>query len=86
MKSTIYAAIHEEIGGTKILSAWRLEVTSCLGALISLLATIVTLFPHANKPLPQWPSHISINTLLSIYTVLFKAMLILVILVYVAQL
>ncbi|RWA11777.1 hypothetical protein EKO27_g3339 [Xylaria grammica] len=85
MASTRHAAIRE-FGAKTVISDWRLEVASCLVAFISLLATIVTLFPHANNPLPQWPFHVSINTLLSIYTVVFKATLISVLSVCVAQL
>ncbi|KAI1125888.1 hypothetical protein F5Y10DRAFT_294266 [Nemania abortiva] len=59
-----------------IFDGWKLEAVSCLVAFISLLATAVTLFPYANNPLPQWPFHVSINTLLSIYTVILKTALI----------
>ncbi|QKX62390.1 uncharacterized protein TRUGW13939_09549 [Talaromyces rugulosus] len=33
---------------------------------------VVTLYPHQNKPIPQWPFQISINTLLSIYGFVLK--------------
>ncbi|KAI0188363.1 hypothetical protein EV127DRAFT_482705 [Xylaria flabelliformis] len=69
-----------------IVTSWRLEVACCLATFISLLATIVTLLPHANSPLPQWPFSLSINTLLAIYTVVFKSTLISVISACIAQL
>lgn len=34
---------------------------------------VATLFPHRNHPIPQWPFEISINALLSIYTLVFKS-------------
>lgn len=52
-------------------SVW-LEVTSCLFGLISIAAIVATLYPHQNKPIPQWPFQISINTLLSIYGFVLK--------------
>ncbi|ETS87796.1 hypothetical protein PFICI_01624 [Pestalotiopsis fici W106-1] len=36
---------------------------------------MATLYPHAGQPLPQWPLKITINTLLSIYNVVFKTLL-----------
>ncbi|KAI0546546.1 hypothetical protein F4679DRAFT_407891 [Xylaria curta] len=69
-----------------IFTGWRLEVACCLAAFISLLATVVTLFPHADSPLPQWPFKLSINTLLAIYTVVFKSTLVSVLSVCIAQL
>lgn len=55
-----------------LICAWKLEIGGCIAALLSLFAILSTLFPHANNPLPQWPLNVSINTLLSIYAVVFK--------------
>lgn len=53
-------------------SDWKWEIASSAISIIVLAATIGTLSPHQNQPLPQWPFHISINTLLSIYAVVLK--------------
>jgi hypothetical protein len=36
---------------------------------------VATLYPHQNKPIPQWPFQISINTLLSIYGFVLKVVI-----------
>lgn len=51
---------------------WKWEIANSAISIITLAATIGTLWPHQNQPLPQWPFHISINTLLSIYSVVMK--------------
>lgn len=53
-------------------SNWRWEIVNSAISIIALGATIGTLLPHQNQPLPQWPFHISINALLSIYSVVLK--------------
>ncbi|KAI1803519.1 hypothetical protein F4811DRAFT_328374 [Daldinia bambusicola] len=54
---------------------WKLEILSCLLVLASPLAILATLYPYDTRPLPQWPLRISVNTLLSIYSVVLKASL-----------
>ena len=58
---------------------WWLEVAACVISILSLIAIIVTLQPHQNKPLPQWPYNISVNSLISVYVVVLKASALLVI-------
>lgn len=53
-------------------SNWKWEISNTAISIIALAATIGTLLPHQNQPLPQWPFHISINALLSIYSVVLK--------------
>lgn len=53
-------------------SNWKWEIANSAISIVALAATIGTLLPHQNQPLPQWPFHISINTLLSIYSVVLK--------------
>lgn len=53
-------------------SNWKWEIANSAISMVALSATIGTLLPHQNQPLPQWPFHISINTLLSIYSVVLK--------------
>lgn len=53
-------------------SNWGWEIANSAVSIIAFAAMIGTLLPHQNQPLPQWPFHISINTLLSIYSVALK--------------
>jgi hypothetical protein len=52
---------------------WTAEICSCLFALISLLALVTTLLVHQDRPLPKWPSLITINALVSIFTSVFRS-------------
>lgn len=56
---------------------WLLEVFSCLVACTALFGIIITLYLHEGRPLPQWPSMISINSLIAIFTAIFKAAILL---------
>lgn len=51
---------------------WRLEVLSGVLSIVALVGTVVTLEPNQGKPLPEWPFDISVNALLSIYSIVFK--------------
>ncbi|KAI1479554.1 hypothetical protein F4774DRAFT_425710 [Daldinia eschscholtzii] len=55
--------------------SWKWEILSCLLVLASPLALLATLYPYDGRPLPQWPLQISVNTLLSIYSMILKASL-----------
>lgn len=52
---------------------WLWELCSAFLLLISVVSIPVTLYPHAGKPLPQWPSYITINALLAIYSMVLKS-------------
>lgn len=54
---------------------WTLEMLVSVVALAAPLAMVGTLLPHAGQPLPQWRYGVSVNTLLSIYAVVFKTAL-----------
>lgn len=58
--------------GTEWWVEWRLEVLSGMLSILSLVGTVVTLKSNQGKPLPQWPFDISINALISIYSVVLK--------------
>jgi hypothetical protein len=52
---------------------WQLETLCCfliIGAMVGTFATISSL---DQKPLPQWPKHLSVNTLIAVYGVIIKA-------------
>jgi hypothetical protein len=56
---------------------WIAEILSYTLALVALAAIVITLALHNNKPLPQWPSLISINSLVAIFTSILKAAMLL---------
>lgn len=56
-----------------ILKQWWVEISSCMLMLCMLGAIIGILLPYDNQPLPQWPYHISINTLIAVLTTVLKA-------------
>lgn len=64
---------------TEWWTQWRLEVLSGVLSMVALVATVITLEPNQGKPLPNWPFDISINALLSVYSVVFKTCMIFVI-------
>lgn len=57
---------------TEWWTQWRLEVLCGVLSIVALVGTVVTLEPNQGKPLPRWPFDISVNALLSIYSVVFK--------------
>ncbi|KAF0319378.1 hypothetical protein GQ607_013346 [Colletotrichum asianum] len=57
-------------------SAWTKELLSSLLALGCIIGSVVVLFIYRENPLPKWPKLISINTLLAVFTAIFKASLV----------
>ncbi|KAI1100140.1 hypothetical protein F4804DRAFT_348777 [Jackrogersella minutella] len=51
---------------------WKWETSACFLVLAVICIIIATLYPHDGRPLPQWPLKISVNTLLSIYSMVLK--------------
>jgi len=56
-----------------IFSIWWQEAGACFLVLAMMAAVVGTTFPHHDKPLPQWPYNLSINTLVAIYFIILKA-------------
>lgn len=52
---------------------WFWEVLSILGAVVALAAMVITLLLHQDKPLPKWPSAITINALIAVFSAILKA-------------
>lgn len=54
---------------------WKWEFAACLFVLAIPVITFATLYPYnaRDQPLPQWPFKISLNSLLSVYSIIFKA-------------
>ena len=59
-----------------LAKSWAWEVSSFMLALVALVAIIVTLKTQDRKPLPKWPSLITINSLVSVFTAILKASMI----------
>jgi hypothetical protein len=64
---------NSSLPGAPAWSVWKWEAAACFMATVSLSAVVATLYPYNGQPLPQWPFRISINTLVSIFSVVLKA-------------
>ena len=62
-----------------LLQEWWLEILRVLLALAALFAILATVYPYNGHPLPEWPYGLSINSLISIYIVMLKAAMLLVV-------
>ena len=51
---------------------WTAEAFSCIFALASLAGLIVTLLAHRNKPIPEWPHLVTINSIVSLFSLLIR--------------
>ena len=54
---------------------WTFEISSFVGSVAALLAIIGILVRYNGRPGPEWPDHIAINSVLSWFTTLMKAMM-----------
>jgi hypothetical protein len=54
-------------------SRWTAETCSCIFALLSLAGLIATLHAHQDRPLPQWPQLVNINSIVSLFSMLIRA-------------
>jgi hypothetical protein len=57
---------------------WLWELFACFVTLCALIGIVVVLARFNNNPLPNWPYHIGINSLISVFTTLLKAAMLLV--------
>lgn len=62
--------------GSWVHRFWVWEFLSILVATLSLAAIIITLVMHQDRPIPPWPSAITINALISVFTAVLKACLV----------
>ncbi|KAL9106213.1 MAG: hypothetical protein Q9227_008746 [Pyrenula ochraceoflavens] len=69
-----------------VLRDWWLEIGACVIAVASIAAIFATLYPYAGKTLPQWRYGLTINSLISIYIVILKAVTLYVIMQGIGQL
>ncbi len=56
-------------------SGWTVEISSCIIAVISLLGMVLTLWKHQDKPLPDWPQPVSINAIVSLFSMTLRGTL-----------
>lgn len=52
---------------------WRTETCSYVVATFSLAGLVATLSAHQGKPLPQWPQLVTINSIISLLSLLMRA-------------
>lgn len=65
---------------------WWQEMLACVVSLAALLALFATLYVYKNRPSPDWPDWISLNTIVAIYIVLLKSGILLIAAEGIAQL
>lgn len=78
MMSRIASDANSPTPRTKLLAhvqVWTREILACVLVLVAIATVVATLYPHADQPLPQWPYKITINGLLSIYTIVLRGCL-----------
>ncbi|KAK3323760.1 hypothetical protein B0T19DRAFT_486078 [Cercophora scortea] len=68
-----YSEKRRERASPSTFSLWLPELCASVLVLAMLAAVVGTIRPHQDKPLPQWPYNLSINTLISIYFTILKA-------------
>ncbi|KAI2473119.1 hypothetical protein F4781DRAFT_419563 [Annulohypoxylon bovei var. microspora] len=61
-----------------LVKIWWLEIASCLLVVAIIAALVGTIQPYQGQPLPQWPYSLSINTIVSFYSEIMRAAMILV--------
>jgi hypothetical protein len=79
----VYATGGSQSSGMKhhislIWSHWKLELLACVMIILVFVALVLTLNHFSDRPQPDWPYGLSINTLVSIYVTLFKLPLMLI--------
>jgi len=57
---------------------WTLELSACVMFVAALIALFVTLYQYRDRPSPDWPTWLSLNSIVAIYMVLLKSCVLLV--------
>ena len=58
-----------------LVDRWLIELSACGGSLLSLLALVIFLHHYDGRAQPDWPYNITINSVLSWFTTLMKALM-----------
>ena len=66
------------LSSRSILTDWWLELASCILVLAALMAIVGVTYPYQERPLPNWPYTLSINTLVAIFIAVAKSAMLLV--------
>ena len=53
--------------------SWTLETLSLIASIVTLAGLVSTLLAHQNKPLPQWPQLVTMNSIISLFSLLLRA-------------
>ena len=53
--------------------SWTSETCSYALSILALVGLIATLLAHQNKPLPQWPQLVTINSIISLFSLVMRA-------------
>lgn len=53
--------------------SWTAETCSYIVSILALAGLTATLLVHQNKPLPQWPQLVTINSIISLFSLLMRA-------------
>ena len=61
--------------GQTIVDRWLLELTACGGSLLMLMATFTFLHNYDGAEQPDWPYGITINSVISWFTTIMKALM-----------
>lgn len=56
------------------VSIWRWELAALIASTVFLVALIVTLLQYNNRDLPSWPLSLNLNSLVSMYTTILRAL------------
>lgn len=59
---------------TALITHWWLEILSCVIATILFLALVLVLYYFNNKAIPQWPSGLTVNTIVALLSTLCRAL------------
>ncbi|KAK0123470.1 hypothetical protein ONS96_010453 [Cadophora gregata f. sp. sojae] len=54
---------------------WKWELLSLVGTIMALVAIVIVLNHYNGKPSPKWPYEITLNTLVSVFSTLLKALM-----------
>ena len=61
--------------GQTIVDRWLLEIAACGGSLLLLMATFIFLHKYDGAEQPDWPYGITINSVISWFTTIMKALM-----------
>ncbi|KAI8933166.1 hypothetical protein NX059_009807 [Plenodomus lindquistii] len=72
-KSKSHNGIKNRWRSHRYIKMWWWEATCYVIALTALMAIVITIRVHEDKPLPQWRYGLTVNAMIAIYTVILKA-------------